>query len=197
MTERKASLQRETAETAVSIVLDLDGRGRSTISTGIGFFDHLLTALAKHSHMDLSVDAKGDLHIDGHHTVEDIGIVLGKAAHEALASKAGIFRFGHAYCPLDEALSRAVIDISGRGFLAWECPVPLQRVGEFDGELLEEFLRAFAHNAGITLHVAVLAGKNNHHVMESVIKAVARAWRMAVALDPGQTSIPSTKGTLT
>ncbi len=197
MTERKASLQRETAETAVSIVLNLDGRGVSSVHTGIGFFDHLLTALAKHSNMDLSVDAKGDLHIDGHHTVEDIGIVLGKAAQQALASKAGIIRFGHAYCPLDEALSRAVIDISGRGFLAWECPMPLQRVGEFDGELLEEFLRAFAHNAGITLHVAVLAGKNNHHIMESVMKAVARAWRMAIALDPGQTSIPSTKGTLT
>jgi imidazoleglycerol-phosphate dehydratase len=196
MTERKTKLQRETAETAVSVEVNLDGVGQATINSGIGFFDHLLTALSRHSGMDLAVAAKGDLYIDGHHTVEDVGIVLGKAIQKALGDKQGITRFGHAYCPLDEALARAVIDISGRGFLAWDCPVSLQRVGEFDGELLEEFLRALAVNAGITLHIHVLAGKNNHHIMESVMKALARAWRMAVSIDPRQNSIPSTKGTL-
>jgi imidazoleglycerol-phosphate dehydratase len=196
MNERKSTLQRETAETNISVSIALDGTGQASIQTGIGFFDHLLTALAKHSGMDLSITAKGDLHIDGHHTVEDTGIVLGKALHVALGDRKSITRFGHAYCPLDEALARAVIDISGRGFLAWECPVALQRVGEFDGELLEEFLRALAVNAGITLHVSILAGKNNHHIMESAVKALARSWRMAASIDPRQNSIPSTKGTL-
>jgi imidazoleglycerol-phosphate dehydratase len=196
MSERKSILKRETLETAISVTLNLDGNGQADIQTGIGFFDHLLTALARHSGMDLSITAKGDLQIDGHHTVEDTGIVLGKAVQMALGDKKGITRFGHAYCPLDEALARAVIDISGRGFLALECPMTLQRVGEFDGELLEEFLRAFAVNAGITLHVSVLAGRNSHHIMESAVKALARGWRMAVAIEPGKNTVPSTKGTL-
>lgn len=196
MNERKAELQRRTAETEISIALNLDGRGRGTIHTGIGFFDHLLTALQKHSRFDLEVAAAGDLHVDGHHTVEDTGILIGRALAAALGERRGIGRFGHAYCPLDEALARTVVDISGRGYLAWSCPVPLRLVGQFDGELLPEFLRALANNAGITLHVTVLAGENQHHIMEAVIKSLARALRRAVAIDPGEVEIPSTKGTL-
>lgn len=196
MIERKAELQRRTAETEIRVALNLDGQGRGSIDTGIGFFDHLLTALQRHSRFDLEVAAAGDLHVDGHHTVEDTGILIGRALAAALGERRGIGRFGHAYCPLDEALARTVVDISGRGYLAWSCPVPLRPVGQFDGELLPEFLRALAHNAGITLHINVLAGENQHHIMEAVIKSLARALRRAAAIDPGESGIPSTKGTL-
>lgn len=196
MNQRKSTLSRQTAETAITVTLDLDGSGRSGVTTGIGFFDHLLNALARHSLIDLELTAAGDLHIDGHHTVEDAGILLGQAISAALGEREGIVRFGHAYCPLDEALARAVVDVSGRGYLAWRCPVPLRMVGTFDGELLVEFLRALAVNAGITLHVTLLAGRNQHHIMEAVIKAVARALGAAVAIDPRRVGVPSTKGRL-
>jgi len=196
MNQRKAAMSRQTAETAISVALDIDGSGRSVIETGIGFFDHLLTALAKHSLIDLEIKAAGDLHVDGHHTVEDTGILLGRAIAAALGEGEGLVRFGHAYCPLDEALARAVVDISGRGYFAWKCPPPLRQVGDFDGELLPEFLRALAVNAGITLHAALLAGRNQHHIMESVVKAVARALRMAASLDPRQPGVPRPRGRL-
>jgi imidazoleglycerol-phosphate dehydratase len=193
---RKSKITRTTAETRITIEIDLDGGNVSRISTGIGFFDHLLDALRKHAGFDLVVEAQGDLHIDGHHTVEDVGIVLGQALAQALGDGSRISRFGYAYCPLDEALGRGVVDISGRPFLNFICPLPLQQVGEFAGELFEEFLRAFAMNARLTLHVELLNGRNQHHAMEAMIKAIARALRAAVALDERQSGIPSTKGVL-
>lgn len=196
MNHRIARITRQTTETNIVLLLDLDGKGFGEIRTGIGFFDHLLDALKKHSLIDLTLTAQGDLHIDGHHTVEDVGICLGQAFQQALADKKGITRFGYAYCPLDEALSRAVVDLSGRGYLAFDSILPLQRIGEFDGELFVEFLRAFTVQAGITLHLHLLAGVNQHHAMESMIKSMARALRSAIALDPRQSDIPSTKGVL-
>ena len=193
---RQANISRKTKETDITVSLDIDGKGSSEISTGIGFFDHLLESLQKHSGFALRIAAKGDLHIDGHHTVEDVGIVLGQAFDQALGDRNGIVRFGHAYCPLDESLARAVVDISGRGFLNYECPLPLGLVGEFQGGLFEEFLRAFAMNAKITLHVTLLTGKNQHHALEAMTKALARALRMAASIDSGQAGVPSTKGTL-
>jgi imidazoleglycerol-phosphate dehydratase len=193
---RKSKITRTTAETRITVELDLDGGSVSRISTGIGFFDHLIDALRKHAGFDLVVEAKGDLHVDGHHTVEDVGIVLGQALAEALGDCRGINRFGHAYCPLDEALARSVVDISGRPFLNFICPLQLQQVGEFAGELFEEFLRALAMNARVTLHVELLYGRNQHHAMEAMIKATARALRAAVAVDDRQEGIPSTKGVL-
>lgn len=193
---RNSKITRTTAETRVTVELDLDGSSVSRISTGIGFFDHLLDALRKHAGFDLVIEAKGDLHIDGHHTVEDVGIVLGQALAEALGDGCGISRFGHAYCPLDEALARSVVDVSGRPFLSFICPLPLKQVGEFAGELFEEFLRAFAMNARLTLHVELLCGRNQHHAMEAMIKATARALRAAVTVDDRQKGIPSTKGVL-
>jgi imidazoleglycerol-phosphate dehydratase len=193
---RQAKFSRKTNETEVEISLDLDGKGEGSISTGIGFFDHLLTSLQKHSGFDLLVRAKGDLHIDGHHTVEDVGITFGQAFDQALGERRQIARFGHAYCPMDESLARAVVDISGRGFLSYECLLAIGKVGEFEGELFEEFLRSFAVNAKITLHVTLLGGKNQHHTLEAMIKALARALRMAVAIDPSQAGVPSTKGSL-
>ena len=194
--ERTANITRKTKETDIKIDLKIDGSGQGTITSGIGFFDHLLDAFCKHGMFDLNLQAKGDLHIDGHHTVEDCGIVLGTALKQALGDCKGIVRFGHAFCPLDEALSRAVVDISGRGFLYYECNIPMKMVGDFDGELFVEFLRAFAVNAGITLHVSMLYGQNLHHIFESMIKAVARALRQAVANDLLNNDIPSTKGVL-
>lgn len=193
---RKTKITRTTGETRITVELELDGGSVSRISTGIGFFDHLLDALRKHAGFDLVVEAQGDLRIDGHHTVEDVGIVLGQALAEALGDCRGISRFGHAYCPLDEALARAVVDISGRPFLNFVCPLPLQQVGEFAGELFEEFLRAFAMNARLTIHVELLNGRNQHHAMEAMIKATARALRAALAVDERQKGIPSTKGVL-
>lgn len=194
---RRATIARTTSETAIRLTLALDGAGTAGIATGIGFLDHMLTALARHALVDLSVAAQGDLHIDFHHTTEDVGIVLGQAIRQALGDKRGIRRFGHALVPMDEALAEAAIDISGRPFLAWSVPFARPKIGEFDTELVEEFFRALAFNAGITLHVTLKAGTNAHHVAEACFKAVARALRMAVEPDPRAAgAIPSTKGTL-
>jgi imidazoleglycerol-phosphate dehydratase len=194
---RRATIARTTSETAIRLTLALDGTGKAEVATGVGFFDHMLTALARHSLMDLTVAAEGDLHIDDHHTVEDVGIVLGQALRQALGDKRGIRRFGQCLLPMDEALAEAAIDISGRPFLAWSVPFQRPKIGTFDTELVEEFFRAFAFNAGITLHVALKAGSNAHHVAEASFKAVARALRMAIEMDPRAAgTIPSTKGSL-
>jgi imidazoleglycerol-phosphate dehydratase len=194
---RRAEIARATAETEIRIALDLDGSGAHAIATGIGFLDHMLTALARHALMDMEIAAKGDLHIDDHHTAEDVGIVLGQALRAALGDKRGIRRYGHALLPMDEALAEAAVDISGRPFLAWSVPFQRPKIGSFDTELVEEFFRAFAFNAGITLHVTLKAGTNAHHVAEACFKAVARALRMAVEPDPRAAgAIPSTKGSL-
>ena len=194
---RTVELSRKTAETDITLTLDLDGTGRSDIATGIGFLDHMLTALSRHALFDLTVRAAGDLHIDFHHTTEDIGIVLGQAIAKALGDKRGITRFGHAVVPMDEALVQAAIDISGRAHTAWSVTFTRPKVGEMDTELFEEFFRALAGNALITLHVRQLAGTNAHHVAEACFKSVARALRQAVTLDPRLgMAVPSTKGSL-
>ncbi|MDQ1080899.1 imidazoleglycerol-phosphate dehydratase HisB [Pseudoroseomonas cervicalis] len=194
---RTADIARATSETEIRLSLGLDGQGDSRIATGIGFLDHMLTALARHGMLTLEVEAKGDLHIDFHHTTEDVGIVLGQALKRALGDKRGIRRYGHAVVPMDEALAEAAIDISGRPFLAWSVTFPRDKVGEMDTELFEEFFRAFAMNAGITLHIIQRAGTNAHHIAEGVFKAVARALRQAVEPDPRAAgAIPSTKGVL-
>jgi len=194
---RSATIARTTSETDIALTLDLDGSGRADIATGIGFLDHMLTALARHALFDLTVRAKGDLHIDFHHTTEDVGIVLGRALAQALGEKRGIRRFGHAIVPMDEALAEAAIDISGRPFLAWSVAFARDKVGDIDTELFEEFFRAFATNGLITLHVTQKAGSNAHHVAEACFKALARALRMAVEPDPrAGDAIPSTKGAL-
>ncbi|HYF09344.1 MAG TPA: imidazoleglycerol-phosphate dehydratase HisB [Acetobacteraceae bacterium] len=194
---RRAEITRETAETAITVSLDLDGSGQSDIITGIGFLDHMLTALARHGMLDLAVRAQGDLHIDFHHTTEDVGIVIGQCLKRALGEKRGIRRYGHAVVPMDEALAEAAVDISGRPFLAWSVPFARDKVGGMDTELFEEFFRALAFNAGITLHVTLKAGSNAHHVAEACFKALARALRQAVEPDPRAAgAIPSTKGVL-
>jgi imidazoleglycerol-phosphate dehydratase len=194
---RTAKLSRKTSETDISLTLELDGSGKADIATGIGFLDHMLTALARHGLFDLTVRAEGDLHIDFHHTTEDVGIVLGRAFAQALGDKRGITRFGHGLVPMDEALAEAVIDISGRPFLVWNVGFERPKIGEMDTELFEEFFRAFATNAAITLHVTRRAGHNAHHVAEACFKATARALRAAVAIDPrAADAIPSTKGAL-
>lgn len=194
---RSARLARSTAETDISLSLDLDGTGKAEIATGIGFLDHMLTALARHGLIDLTIQATGDLHVDFHHTTEDVGIMLGRAVAEALGDKRGIRRFGHALVPMDEALAEAAIDVSGRGFLAWDVAFERPKIGEMDTELFEEFFRAFATNALLTLHLSRRAGRNAHHVAESCFKAAARALRMAVEIDPrAAAAIPSTKGVL-
>ncbi len=195
--ERTASLTRTTSETDIELRLALDGSGRAEIATGIGFLDHMLTALARHALLDLTVRATGDLHIDFHHTTEDVGIVLGRALAQALGDKRGIRRFGHALVPMDEALAEAAIDISGRPYLAWDVAFERAKVGEMDTELFEEFFRAFATNALITLHVTRRAGRNAHHVAEACFKATARALRTAIEADPRiGDAVPSTKGAL-
>lgn len=197
MASRTASITRETKETKISAQLTLGGSGSGSIQTGIGFFDHMLDQLARHGRMDLSVKADGDLHIDAHHTVEDCGIVLGRCLSQALGDKRGIERFGEAHAPLDEALCRAVVDVSGRPYLAWRVSFTQSSLGGMDTELFEEFFRAFVGNAKLSVHVDQLAGTNNHHVIESAFKAFARALRAAVRLDPDRMGeIPSTKGTL-
>lgn len=194
---RTVSLARKTLETDISLTLSLDGSGKADIATGIGFLDHMLTALTRHSLMDLTLRAKGDLHIDFHHTTEDVGIVLGQAVAQALGDKRGIARFGHALVPMDEALAEVAIDVSGRPFLAWDVVFAQPKIGEMDTELFEEFFRAFAFNALITLHVVRRAGQNAHHVAEGCFKATARALRAAVAIDPRiGDAVPSTKGAL-
>ncbi len=194
---RKATMTRTTNETDIAITLDLDGAGQTDVQTGIGFFDHMLQAFGRHGLFDLAVSAKGDLQVDGHHTVEDAGIVLGQAFAQALGDKRGIRRFGSIALPMDEALVLAAVDISGRGALYWDVEVPYVMVGDFDATLAREFFIAFATNAGITLHVRKLAGDNVHHVLEVCFKAVARALREAVEADPRVgDALPSTKGAL-
>ena len=194
---RRAEISRETSETAITVALGLDGEGRADIATGIGFLDHMLTALARHGLFDLKVRAKGDLHIDFHHTTEDVGIVIGQCLRQALGDKRGIRRYGAAVIPMDEALAEAAVDISGRPFLAWSVSFAQPKIGEMDTELFEEFFRALAFNAGITLHVSQKSGTNAHHVAEACFKALARALREAVEPDPRAIgAIPSTKGVL-
>lgn len=194
---RTASVNRTTKETDISVSLDLDGTGKSNIETGIGFFDHMLESFAKHAAIDLDVRCKGDLHIDMHHSVEDTGIVIGKAILEALGDFAGITRFGHAYIPMDETLSRATLDLCKRPYLIWKVDFTRDKIGEMDTELFKEFFHALAGNGGMCLHIENLYGENCHHIAESCFKAVARAIRAAIAIDPklgGQAA--STKGSL-
>jgi imidazoleglycerol-phosphate dehydratase len=193
---RRALVERKTRETDIRLALDLDGAGRSKVATGIGFLDHMLTAFATHGRFDLEVRCKGDLHVDAHHSVEDVGIALGQALARALGDKKGIVRFGHAYCPLDEALSRAVVDLSGRPFLVFEVTFKAQRVGDMATELFEDFFWALADHARINLHLDALRGRNAHHIAETLFKASSRALSMAVARDPRVRGVPSTKGTL-
>jgi imidazoleglycerol-phosphate dehydratase len=193
---RKAEISRTTAETALSVTLDLDGVGSYDNRTGIGFFDHMLDQLARHAMIDLTVRATGDLHIDDHHTVEDVGIAIGRALAEALGDKAGIRRYGACHLAMDEALVRAALDLSGRPFLVWNVDFPTEKIGTFDTELVREFWTAVAMNARMTLNIALLDGANSHHIAEAAFKAVARALREAVEPDPRAAGIPSTKGTL-
>lgn len=194
---RSTTLVRRTNETQIELTLALDGHGRAAIETGVGFFDHMLHHVAAHGLFDLTVAANGDYHIDDHHTVEDVGIVLGKAFSEALGDKAGIRRYGHAVVPMDEALALVACDFSGRGLLVFDGTLPATKVGMFDTELVPEFLRALAANAGLTLHVQVLAGHNTHHIIEGIFKALGQALRAAVAIDERRVGeVPSTKGLL-
>ena len=194
---RRADVVRKTKETQIRVVPDLDGAGTGQLATGIGFFDHMLEQIARHAMIDLTVEAKGDLHIDGHHTVEDVGITFGQAFAQAVGDKAGVRRYGHAYVPLDEALSRAVVDLSGRPGLEWHVPFSRAMIGEFDVDLAHEFFHGFVNHALVTVHVDNLRGHNAHHQCETVFKAFARALRMAIEPDPRTAGvIPSTKGTL-
>lgn len=194
---RTASVERKTKETDVSVTVNLDGSGTYDVATGVGFFDHMLEQLSRHSLIDITVRAEGDLHIDQHHTVEDVGITLGLALKRALGDLKGIRRYADVHLPMDETLTRAAIDVSGRPFLVFKIPFSRDKIGEFDTELFEEFFRAFAFNAGLTLHVETLYGVNNHHMIESAFKATARALEAAVTIDPRRAgTIPSTKGSL-
>jgi imidazoleglycerol-phosphate dehydratase len=195
--QRQATIERSTKETKIKASVDLDGTGTSDIATGIGFLDHMLEQLARHSLIDIALKAKGDLHIDFHHTTEDCGIVLGQAIAKALADKQGIARYASVDLPMDETLTRVAVDVSGRPYLIWKVAFSRPKVGEMDTELFREFFQAFAQNAGITLHVENLYGENNHHIAETCFKGLARALRLAVAIDGRQAGrVPSTKGTL-
>jgi imidazoleglycerol-phosphate dehydratase len=193
---RNASIDRKTRETEIHLSLDLDGEGRSKIQTGIGFFDHMLTALATHARFDLDLRCKGDLHVDAHHSVEDVGIVFGQALLKALGDKKGIVRFGHAYVPLDEALSRCVIDLSGRPYLHYDVPFKARQVGTMPTELFEDFFWALADHGRLNIHIDLVRGRNAHHIAETLFKSSARALSMAVARDPRVKDVPSTKGSL-
>ena len=193
---RRAEVERKTAETQISIKLNLDGEGTCDIATGIGFLDHMLTLLAKHSFMDLTVKAKGDLEVDSHHTVEDIGIVLGEALQEALGDKAGIHRYGNCFIPMDETLAQVCLDFSGRPFLVFGAEIPKIQLGNYDTEMTEEFFRAVAVHCGLTLHIRVLYGSNVHHIIEAIFKAFARAVAEATAVDPRVKGVMSSKGVL-
>jgi imidazoleglycerol-phosphate dehydratase len=195
---RNASLSRKTRETDIQVEVTLDGSGKSEISTGVGFFDHMLDQIARHSLIDLKIQAKGDLHIDFHHTVEDVGIALGQAIRQALGDMKGITRYADVHLPMDETLTRVAMDISGRAFLVFRTEFHTPKIGEFDTQLVREFFQAFAMNAGLTLHVETLYGINDHHISESCFKGLARALRIAVSIDERQSGrVPSTKGTLT
>jgi len=196
ITPRAATVDRKTGETEISITLSLDGTGHPDIRTGIPFFDHMLTLFARHGLFDLTVVAKGDIEVDYHHTVEDVGITLGQALGKALGDKAGIRRYGSAYVPMDESLARVVVDCSGRPFLAYEAPRGVEAIGMFPFQLVEEFLRAVAVQAGLTLHVSILAGRDAHHMAEAIFKSLARALDVAVSRDERVKGIPSTKGVL-
>ena len=193
---RTATVRRETGETRIELSLDLDGGGRAQIATGVGFFDHMLTLLARHSLIDLTVQAEGDLHVDAHHTVEDVGICLGRAMAQALGDKSGVRRYGSATLPMDEALVTAAVDLSGRPFLVWKAEVPPELLGTFSAGLAEEFWRAASSSGAFALHVVCHYGRNTHHIIEGAFKATARALRQAVEPDPRMTGVPSTKGVL-
>lgn len=194
---RKASIDRQTKETQITATVTLDGTGAYDIATGVGFLDHMLEQLARHSLIDIELRAEGDLHIDYHHTVEDCGIVLGQALAKALGDKRGITRYANVDLPMDEAMTRVAIDVSGRPYLVWNVTFTRPKLGEMDTELFREWFQAFAQNAGITLHVTNVYGENNHHIAETCYKGLARALRAAIAIDPAQASrVPSTKGTL-
>jgi imidazoleglycerol-phosphate dehydratase len=195
--QRTADIHRNTLETQVRVKLDLEGTGKSQLATGVGFFDHMLDQIARHGLIDLQVDARGDLHIDAHHTVEDVGITLGQALAQALGDKKGLTRYGHAYVPLDEALSRVVVDLSGRPGLTFNVSFVRARIGDFDVDLVREFFQGLVNHAGITVHIDNLSGVNAHHQAETIFKAFARALRMAITADPrAGSAVPSTKGTL-
>jgi imidazoleglycerol-phosphate dehydratase len=194
---RTATIRRDTSETAIAVTVNLDGTGVYRVSTGVGFFDHMLEQLSRHSLIDLDVETKGDLHIDQHHTVEDTGIAIGEAIAKALGDKRGIHRYGDALSPMDETLTRVALDISGRPWLVWKTEFTQKRLGEMDTELFKHWFHSFAQAAGITLHVETLHGENNHHIAESAFKGLARALRKAVEIDPRKAdAIPSTKGVL-
>jgi imidazoleglycerol-phosphate dehydratase len=194
---RKGAIVRKTKETSVEVGVDLDGSGAADVSTGVGFFDHMLDQLARHSLIDLTIRAAGDRHIDDHHTVEDVGIAVGQALAKALGDKRGLTRYADCLLPMDETLTRVALDVSGRPFLVFRTEFPTERIGAFDTELVREFFQALAGNAGLTLHIETLYGVNSHHIAESCFKGVARALRDAVAIDPGQAErVPSTKGAL-
>ncbi|WP_019832024.1 imidazoleglycerol-phosphate dehydratase HisB [Sphingomonas sp. PR090111-T3T-6A] len=194
---RQAAVRRETTETQIAVEINLDGTGHYAVATGIGFLDHMLEQLSRHSLIDLKVEAKGDLHIDQHHTTEDSALAIGEAFSKALGDRKGIQRFGHAYAPMDETLTRVAIDISGRPYLVWRTEFTQAKLGDFDTELFEHWFQSFAQAAGITLHVETLYGRNNHHIVESAFKALARALRAAIDTDPRKADqVPSTKGTL-
>jgi imidazoleglycerol-phosphate dehydratase len=194
---RSASIKRKTAETDIHLQLALDGTGEPNVETGVGFFDHMLTLLSRHSLIDLTVKAKGDLHVDSHHTVEDVGICFGKALTEALGSKKGIARYGSVTLPMEETLVTAAVDLSGRAWFVYRVVIPTAKIGEFDSELVDVFWQAVAANGLMNLHVMLHHGENSHHIAEGVFKSVARALRQAVSIDPRQTGVPSSKGTLT
>jgi imidazoleglycerol-phosphate dehydratase len=194
---RTATVERRTSETDIAVTIDLDGTGTADIATGIGFLDHMLELLARHSMVDIAARADGDLHVDQHHTTEDLGIALGQAVRKALGEHLGIARYADVHVPMDETLTRCALDISGRAYLVWRVNFNRPKVGEFDTELFREFFQAFAQNSGITLHFETLYGENDHHIAESCFKALARALRTAVAIDPDQADrVPSTKGRL-
>lgn len=193
---RTASIARDTAETKIALTLDLDGSGKNDVATGVGFFDHMLILLARHALFDLSVRAHGDTHVDAHHTVEDVGICLGNAFREAVGDKKGINRYGFFLLPMDEALAQIALDLSGRAHLEWNAVIPAEKCGDFDTCLGLEFMRAFAANAGVTLHVNLLAAKDPHHALEAIFKGLGRTLRIAVARDPREKGIPSSKGSL-
>ena len=193
---RRVTLQRATNETKIDLTLDLDGRGTADVATGVGFFDHMLTHLARHGLFDIALKCDGDLHIDAHHTVEDCGIVLGKALAEALGDKAGVRRYGDATVPMDETLVTVAVDLSGRAVFVWKADVPNELLGNFSSQLAEEFWRAFSGAAAMNLHVIVHHGRNTHHIVEGIFKATARALRQAVEPDPRGAGVPSTKGSL-
>jgi imidazoleglycerol-phosphate dehydratase len=195
--KRTASVSRTTAETTITLTVDLDGTGKADVQTGLGFFDHMLTLLAGHSLLDLTIACTGDLHVDGHHTVEDVARALGQAVSQALGERRGIRRYGHAVIPMDEALATAAIDLGGRSAVVFDVVFPVPTIGTFDAQLVEVFWESFAATAGANVHAVLHHGRNGHHIAEAVFKSAARALRMAVETDPRQPGIPSTKGTLT